>query len=253
MSAVRGDGPTAGGRCTPGGGSDLPASSRAPRRDAARNRERLVEAALTTFLADGLDAPLDTVARRAGLGNATLYRHFPTRDDLLEAVFVSIREDVTRTLSHYEVVTDGHAAIGEFLEEMWRRVPLSSPLGRLTDANRDSSPALRGVFEDVTATLARLLALGQEQGTVRPDVDFADLMLLLSTLRPIMLATDDLEPQVWHRHVALALDALRPLAYSPLPPLRGEDHERVRLDIAFAVAGGPVPGTPASRPAHDPH
>lgn len=211
-----------------------------------------MEAALTTFLSDGLDAPLDTVARRAGLGNATLYRHFPTRDDLLEAVFVSIREDVSQTLSHYEVVADGHAAIGEFLEEMWTRVPLSSPLGRLTDANLTTSPALRGVFEDVNATLERLLVLGQEQGTVRPDVDFADFMLLLSTLRPIMLATDDLDPQVWRRHVALALDALRPQAYSPLPPLDGDDHERIRLDIAFTVAGGQGTGSSGTRPGCDP-
>lgn len=225
---------------------------RAPRRDATRNRERLVEAALTTFLNDGLDAPLDAIARRAGLGNATLYRHFPNREDLLEAVFTSIREDVTRTLHDYEEVRDGHAAIGEFLEQMWTRVPLSSALGRLTDANLATSPALRGVFEDVTTTLARLLTLGQEQGTVRSDVDFADLMLLLSTLRPIMLATDERNPQIWHRHVALALDALRPQAYSPLPALDGVDHHQVRLDIAFAVTGNPLPGTSTPSPEPGP-
>ncbi len=249
MSAVRGNGPATGEACAPAG----PISSRAPRRDAARNRERLVEAALTTFLTDGLEAPLDTIARRAGLGNATLYRHFPTREDLLEAVFVSIREDVTRTLSHYEVVADGHAAIGEFFAEMWTRVPLSSPLGRLTDAHLDSSPALRGVFEDCTATLNRLLTVGQAQGTIRADVDFADLMLLLSNVRPIILAADDQDPRVWHRHIALALDALRPSAYSPLPPIDGVDHEQVRLDIAFTVASGPGPGSPTTRPGREPH
>ena len=66
-----------------------PEASGAPllRRDARRNRERLVEAAHAVFAEQGLEAPLDVIARRAGVGNATLYRHFPTRAALVDAVF----------------------------------------------------------------------------------------------------------------------------------------------------------------------
>jgi AcrR family transcriptional regulator len=66
-----------------------PQSARKPRADATRNRERILEVAREVFTRDGAAASLDDIARRSGVGNATLYRHFPTRDDLLEAVYRS--------------------------------------------------------------------------------------------------------------------------------------------------------------------
>jgi len=66
-----------------------PPPSRKPRADAERNRERILEVAKEVFTRDGAAASLDDIARRSGIGNATLYRHFPTRDDLIEAVYRS--------------------------------------------------------------------------------------------------------------------------------------------------------------------
>ncbi len=66
-----------------------PPPTRKPRADAERNRERILEVAKEVFTRDGAAASLDDIARRAGIGNATLYRHFPTRDDLIEAVYRS--------------------------------------------------------------------------------------------------------------------------------------------------------------------
>jgi AcrR family transcriptional regulator len=66
-----------------------PPPARKPRADAKRNRERIVEVAKEVFTRDGAAASLDDIARRSGVGNATLYRHFPTRDDLIEAVYRS--------------------------------------------------------------------------------------------------------------------------------------------------------------------
>ena len=66
-----------------------PPPARKPRADAERNRERILEVAKEVFTRDGATASLDDIARRSGIGNATLYRHFPTRDDLIEAVYRS--------------------------------------------------------------------------------------------------------------------------------------------------------------------
>jgi AcrR family transcriptional regulator len=66
-----------------------PPPTRKPRADAERNRERILEVAKEVFTRDGAAASLDDIARRSGIGNATLYRHFPTRDDLIEAVYRS--------------------------------------------------------------------------------------------------------------------------------------------------------------------
>src|ERR1700733_8232291 len=70
-----------------------PPPARNPRADAKRNRERILEVAKEVFMRDGAAASLDDIARRSGVGNATLYRHFPTRDDLIEAVY---RNEVER-------------------------------------------------------------------------------------------------------------------------------------------------------------
>jgi AcrR family transcriptional regulator len=70
-----------------------PPPARKPRADAKRNRERILETAKDAFTRDGATASLDDIARRSGVGNATLYRHFPTRDDLIEAVY---RNEVER-------------------------------------------------------------------------------------------------------------------------------------------------------------
>src|SRR3954467_6209292 len=76
------------------------------RADAARNRQAIVEAARAVFADHGLDAPLDEIAKRAGTGNATLYRRFPTRGDLLEAVFAD-------RLAHHVAAVDAAPAIDD--------------------------------------------------------------------------------------------------------------------------------------------
>lgn len=82
----------------------------APRRDQTRNRQRLVEAAAHAVLDDGVSVSLDAVARAAGLGPSTLYRHFPTREDLMEAVLDSLLAPVRATAAEADVLEDPAAA-----------------------------------------------------------------------------------------------------------------------------------------------
>ncbi|HEY2205761.1 MAG TPA: TetR/AcrR family transcriptional regulator [Pseudonocardia sp.] len=211
-------------------GSGTPA--RRPRRDAERNRRLLVQAAIETFRDEGLDVALDAIARRAGVGNATLYRHFPTREDLYEAVFAGVQERLTEVLARYESVLDGRAALRAFIVEIFTISPASSALGRLADERLDVSPVLMEIVEEVRGTLRRLLTLAQEQGTVRPDVNHEDLELLLATLRPIMVASIEVAPSLGRRHLTLLLDALRPEARTMLPPPEATREQRDRLGRA---------------------
>jgi hypothetical protein len=93
----------------------------------------------------------------------------------------------------------------------------------------ETSPSLRAIVAEVKATLDRLLRLAQSQGTVRADVDLADLALLLHSLRPVVVASDEVAPEMWRRHLTLVLDALRPGAASPLPARLDDAEQRRRL------------------------
>jgi AcrR family transcriptional regulator len=203
---------------------------RQPRSDVARNRRLLIEATIESFSDHGLDVPLDTVARRAGVGNATLYRHFPTRDDLYEAAFGEIRERFAAVLARYEDVDDGRRALHELIFEIFSTAPLVGPaIGQVDKERLDASPSLRWIVTEVHATLDRVLQFAQSQGAVRADVDVEDLSLLVDTLRPVVAASGNDAPELWHRHLVLVLDALRPGAATALPARLGDIEQRQRL------------------------
>ena len=202
---------------------------RQPRSDVARNRRLLVEAAIEAVREHGWDVALDTVARRAGVGNATLYRHFPTRDDLYEAAFAEVGERLDVVLARYADVDDGRRALHEVITAVYTTAPLAPGMKDPTREWLDTSPSLRRIVAEVTATLDRLLQLAQSQGSVRTDVDLDDLELLLHSLRPIIVASGGVAPQMWRRHLTLLLDALRPGAASALPDRPGDPEQRLRV------------------------
>jgi AcrR family transcriptional regulator len=153
------------------------------RADARRNREHLLQVATGAFASEGLSVPLDEIARRAGLGPGTLYRHFPTREALVEAVLRdrmrSLLDDArSRAASAYP-----GAALFGFIDRLIAEA----------DAKRDLVDALASADVDVTTGCAAaaagirdaigvLLARAQRAGAVRPDVGLAELMGLLAGL-----------------------------------------------------------------------
>jgi AcrR family transcriptional regulator len=179
------------------------------RADARRNRERLLVAARSAFAENGADAPLDDIARRAGVGIGTLYRHFPTRLDLQEAVF---RDQV-------EALCDG---AGELLKSPDPGAALNLWLRNLTGyvaTKRGLSAALMAALgkdsELVSSCTAQLKAAGtgllrraQQARAVRQEVDIGDLLRLVHA---IVLATEQAPPDDGQRDrlLSLVLDGLR--------------------------------------------
>ncbi|HEX8520353.1 MAG TPA: TetR/AcrR family transcriptional regulator [Pseudonocardia sp.] len=202
------------------------------RSDVARNRRSLVGAAIESFRELGWDVPLDTVARRAGVGNATLYRHFPTRNDLYEAAFAEVRERLVAVLHRYRDVDDGWQALHAVIVDIFSAVPVGPAMGSVAQEWLDCSPSLRSVVDEIRDTLDRVLRVAQRQGAVRPDVDVEDLGLLLDAMRPVVVVSDKVAPQFWRRHLVLLLDALRAPAATPLPPPLDDVEQRMRLTDA---------------------
>jgi len=182
-------------------------SARPLRADAQRNYDRLVTAARTVFAQEGGGASMESIAREAGVGIGTLYRHFPKRIDIVEAVY---REDVDELTSVAESVVadlDPWPALVAWLEAFVRYA--SSKRRFLSELHEafEKNPELRiASRERIEAALGIVLTRAQEAGEVRTDIDGPDLMQLLGSM--CMSAT--LTAEQSSRLLVMIEDGLRP-------------------------------------------
>lgn len=189
-----------------------------PRADAVRNRERILAAAREAFVEFGSAAPLDEVARRAGIGNATLYRHFPDRDTLVHHVVLFTTERVTASArDSLTEEPDAFAALCRFTHTAAdERIGALCPM--LADGFDRDHPELLAARTALAAAVESLLAAGQEAGLVRADIGAGDLMVALSQLSRPLPGTACFDTDTFaHRHLQLFLDGLRAPARSELP------------------------------------
>jgi len=186
-----------------------------PRRDALRNRKLLLASAREVFAEDGVEARLDEIARRAGVGSGTLYRHFSTREALVEAIFAERVGEVISIAEAALAQPDAWRGLVGFLEAMLemqssdrvlREIFLRYPPGegQLAEARQ----RMRQLFE-------RLLARAHDARVLRHDFGFPDLALLLWSFAPVIDATAEAAPTAWRRHLHWVLDGLRPGAATP--------------------------------------
>lgn len=185
------------------------------RADALRNRERIVAAARDVFVEYGTDAPLDEIARRAGIGNATLYRHFPDRDALAHAVLLSV---VTRTADSAAAEAAGVAAGGDPCTALRRfaHTAVDEKVGALCGllVRGDEAPYDDGAAELATQTarlkgaLDAVMERARALGRLRPDVTRDDLMVAISRLTRPLPGLDCPGDDV-HRHLQMFLDGLK--------------------------------------------
>nr|WP_228718036.1 TetR/AcrR family transcriptional regulator [Kitasatospora acidiphila] len=200
-----------------------PACAAAPRlrADAVRNRERILAAARELFADEGADVPLDEIARRAGVGNATLYRNFPDRPALIHQVALSVMERVLdRARAALTSEGDPFQALCEFVhgsadEHIGALCTMLTE--RVEPQDEDEYFALKAATERV---VDQLMVRAREAGSLRADVAPGDLFVALGRLsRPMpggaCLKID--QGMLIHRHLQLFLDGLRAPAPSVLP------------------------------------
>jgi AcrR family transcriptional regulator len=180
-------------------------SRRPTRTDARRNYEKLIAAARTAFTENGKSASLEDIARRAEVGIGTLYRHFPTRQDLLEAVYVEEVEALCRSAGDVADLPPWDALVGwlhRFVGYMATKQALAEELFEYAD--RDA-PVFRSCQTALFTTGEPLLERAQQAGVVRPDVDIAQLVRLVGGIAKMPSA----EPEEVERILDIALDGLR--------------------------------------------
>ncbi|MFJ5098925.1 TetR/AcrR family transcriptional regulator [Streptomyces sp. NPDC088557] len=184
-----------------------------------RNRERLVTTAREMFVEFGPQVPYDEVARRAGVGNATLYRNFPERSDLIREVVLSLLARVTELAERAtEEEADTFAALRRFTHgAAEERVGALCPM--LDGAFDRDHPELTVERERLEEAVQGLVDRAREAGRLRADVGVGDLMVAVSQLtRPLpgTACTTHFQQYV-HRHLQLFLDGLEAPARSELP------------------------------------
>ncbi|MFF5303013.1 TetR/AcrR family transcriptional regulator [Streptomyces sp. NPDC013161] len=189
------------------------------RRDARRNRELLIEAAHAVFTEQGLHAPIDVIARRAGIGNATLYRHFPTRATLVDAVFRDLLTDTMAVGEQARGAEDAWAGLTGYLETVFAGLAADRGTNDLMTTHLDDVASLQAVHAHNRHTVELLLSRGRDQGTIRADVTPEDVLFALAALgRTVPSLTAAAGSDAWRRPLALLLDGLRAApATTPLP------------------------------------
>jgi len=194
-------------------------SAPALRADAARNRQRILDAAVEVFAERGLEASTSEIAQRAGVGEATLFRRFPTKDDLVTAIVQVMLEDAASLAASCLEDDDPWRGVERFLYEMAER---ASEDHVISDSNKErcmASPALaadRGRVLDLTAQLVRR---AQAAGVLRDDVAGTDLMFLMGAVASVgEVPFQGLRPDLWKRYLGIVLDGLRPANASKLRP-----------------------------------
>jgi len=180
------------------------------RADARRNRARILEAAEKVLVERGTTASTEEIARAAGVGIGTLFRHFPTKEALIQGVFVARLRRLADDASRLAESSDPGKALTSFLRQAVAQGEVKNALAAmLTSAGVDLHEAAGEAQQEVRRALGMLLCGAQETGAVRRDLEVADLIgLLAGTSRAIEYAGSDVTAR--DRILAVILDGLRP-------------------------------------------
>ncbi|OMC52727.1 TetR family transcriptional regulator [Mycobacterium sp. IS-836] len=184
------------------------------RADAARNAERILRAARAVYGELGPDAPIEAVARRAGVGERTLYRRFPAKADLVRAALdQSIAEDLMPAIEQARRADDPLRGLNELIGAA---IGLGARERHLLTAVHRAGSLTADISDSLNQALHELVRRGQRAGLVRADLVADDLPRLIAMLYSV-LPTMDPGSDGWRRYVALVLDAISIAEAKPLP------------------------------------
>ncbi|MTD57507.1 TetR family transcriptional regulator [Amycolatopsis sp. RM579] len=176
------------------------------RADARRNYERILSVAREAFTEHGPDAPLDDIARRAQVGPGTLYRHFPNREALIEAVYrADIEARTQRTTELLETLPPGEAFeewMRGYVEAVRGNRSLATTLKAAMDHDSETFALCKKMLHDAAAKIVRA---AQDGGVIRDDVTPRDLLLMVHAIGVAAEATPDAAPRL----LTVMLDGLR--------------------------------------------
>jgi AcrR family transcriptional regulator len=193
------------------------ASARPLRRDAQANRDRIVDAARAVFASEGIGAPVEEIARRAEVGMGTLYRRFPTKDDLVDAVFEDTLAAIEAAARDAHAADDPWAGFCAFLDRAFALHEENRGLKDVVMTRSEGRAAAESARARLRPLIATIVARAQADGSMRSDFRTEDIPVLFWAVGRVIDATAEVAPGAWRRHLAIVLDGLRARAATPLP------------------------------------
>jgi AcrR family transcriptional regulator len=212
------------------------------RKDAERNRERILAAAAQVFTRRGLDASLDDVARQAGVGVGTVYRRFPDKESLVAELFTSKLTSLAAAAERAHQAPDPWEGLAAFLEQIAELFAGDLGVRQMLMFGTYGSDKVSTVRERMVPLVTRLVERAQAAGQVRADLAPTDVPCIGLMLSLIAQYAGDIRPDIWRRYLTLILDGLRPerAGTTPLPVpalepaemenlMRTQNHRATRL------------------------
>jgi AcrR family transcriptional regulator len=193
------------------------------RADAERNRRRILAAAAEVFAKRGLEAGLDEIARHAGVGTGTVYRRFPDKALLIDALFESRINDLLELAEAALALEDPWDGLVHFLEGAIEMQQADRGLKELLFgdgcAPGATSSRFAGKMQALLPTISAIVERAQASGQLRADVSFTDLAVIQFMLHGVGAFAAAVEPDLWRRQLGLLLDGLRTerTSATPLP------------------------------------
>jgi AcrR family transcriptional regulator len=203
-------------------------SERPLRRDAERNRQRILDTARVLFAERGLGVSLDEIARHAGVGVGTVYRRFPDKEQLIDALFEARLGEILAVASASLEMPDPWDALAYFLQHSMELQVEDRALKELLLGTSTAHARIEQGRQQIQPLVETILVRAQQAGVVREDIAVADLLLLQHAIGEVADYTREVSPEAWRRTMWIALDGLRPDRRRPTPmPVPPLDEEQV--------------------------
>lgn len=193
------------------------------RRDAQANRERILEAARAVFAEEGVDASVEAIAQRAGVGMGTLYRRFPTKHDLVEAVIEESLDAFVAAAEAGLAAEDPWTGFTGFVERVLELQAGNGALREVLVGTAQHGLARDRMRNRIRPLIRELVLRAQADGSLRADFAPTDMPLVFMTAGRVLGAARDVAPDLWRRYLGFLFDGLRTEGATPLPrgPLTG--------------------------------
>jgi AcrR family transcriptional regulator len=219
----------------------MTATERALRADAERNRRRVLDAAQALFRERGLDVGVAEIAQRAGVGRGTLFRNFPTKQDLIAAIIIDRIDQATEYARTLLDAPDAAEAFFGFLEEIVGRQQLDRGLFESVADTFLANAEIRAAHAEVVLGLEDLLSRAKKAGAVRSDVGAMDVLMLVKGVCEAATALSATDPEVVGRQLDLVRAAISPSGAER--PLRGRPLTLADVERSHKAADGEGEGS----------
>jgi AcrR family transcriptional regulator len=198
------------------------------RRDAERNRQRILDTAGSLFAERGLGVSLDEIARHAGVGVGTVYRRFPDKEQLIDALFEDRLAEILATASASLEISDPWAGLVHFIERSMELQVEDRALKEILLSTTTAHARIEQGRRQIQPVVEAVLDRARRAGVVREDLSIADVLLLQHAIGEVADYTHDVAPEAWRRVLCITLDGLRPDRRRPSPmPVPPLDDEQV--------------------------